>query len=95
MYSVGKSKGHSLVPHRRVSPEHVPNPDHAVTRSKTNQPTVPFLISWMETKARRGEQKKKSSRLGTREKLTTPTTERGKKLSVKSPVLTIALDWVF
>lgn len=40
--------------------------------------TCPFLNAWVETKARKGEQNKKSSRPRIKEKLFTPTADREK-----------------
>lgn len=94
MCSVGKSRGHSIVLHRRVSHEHAPSPEHAQPRSHGNQLTAPFLNVGVEIKAMMGEQKK-NSRLGIRVKISTPITEKGIKLEIKFSVLTVTQGWVF
>ena len=61
MGSMEKFKGHAVALHRRVSLEHAPSPEQAVTWPHANQPTWPFLKAGVETEAGgmgRAEQKK-------------------------------------
>lgn len=92
MHSVGKSRGHSIVLHRRVSHEHAPSPEHAQPRSHGNQ-LIPIPECWGRNHGQDGRAEEKL-KAGNQREDNHIHYSKGEKLEIKFSFLTITEGWV-